>query len=192
MAEHTAATVTGADESQQAFTQRWDSLSDDERQQRAVELFNVTRGSDRKITELHQRIQELETSKESATETTEKAVSNLSDLQGEIAEIRAQKLLVAKQSQMLQRAADHDIDAALAISFAETGDADRTFDLAIAEIERRTQSEVNSRLAQAPVPKSSPSGSQGYDLTRMSQSERDRLPASVRERAFNTYLEETV
>lgn len=135
---------------------------------------------------------ELDAARDSATETTEKAVSSLSDLQSEIAEIRAQKLLVAKQAEMLQKAADHDIDSALAIRFAETTDADGTFELAISEIERRTQTQVNERLGSVPAPKGSPMGESGYDLSRMSQRERDRLPASIRDRAFNDYLTEVV
>ena len=190
MAETADATVTGADEAREAFTDRWESMSEDDRAKAAHEMFAETRGLNKKITSLHDEIGELRDKREAATETTEKAVSSLSDLQSEIAEIRAQKLLVAKQSEMLQRAADNDISPALAISFAATADADATFDLAVSEIERRTQTEVNERLSATPAPKGTPMGESGYDLSRMSQRERDRLPASIRDRAFNEYLQE--
>jgi hypothetical protein len=141
----------------------------------------------RKLKDLQAELDEVKTA---ATEKTEKAVSTLDDLQNEIAEVRAQKLLVAKQSEMLQKAADHDIDAALAIRFAETADSNGTFELAIAEIERRTNAQVNKRLGATPPPKGSPMGPQGYDLTKMTQSERDRLPPSLRDAAFKNYLHE--
>ena len=192
MADNVDATVTGADETRQAFTERWESMTEDDRAKEATDMFSATRGLNRKVSELHAKLDELRGEKATATETTEKAVSSLSDLQSEIAEIRAQKLLVAKQAEMLQKAADHDIDSALAIRFAETTDADGTFELAISEIERRTQTQVNERLGSVPAPKGSPMGESGYDLSRMSQRERDRLPASIRDRAFNDYLTEVV
>ena len=183
-------TDEGVDETKEGFISRWDSQSDDERAKIALGLFADSRGLNRKITDLHAEIKELRGAAEAEAESAEKAVASLSGLQNEIAEIRAQKLLVAKQAALLQKAADHDIDAALAIRFAETADADGTFELAIAEIERRAMLEITKRLAGTPKPTGSPGESMSMpDLSRMSQREINRMPASLREQAFTHYLE---
>ena len=190
MSEIMDTTDEGVDETKEGFISRWDSQSDDERAKIALGLFADSRGLNRKITDLHAEIKELRGAAEAEAESAEKAVASLSGLQNEIAEIRAQKLLVAKQAALLQKAADHDIDAALAIRFAETADADGTFELAIAEIERRAMLEITKRLAGTPKPTGSPGESMSMpDLSRMSQREINRMPASLREQAFTHYLE---
>ena len=187
--ENTDVTELGTDVSQEAFVERWKNQTDEDRDKLAISMFSESRGLNRKITELHDQINELRGEKEAETENAEKAVSSLSGLQNEIAEIRAQKLLVAKQAALLQKAADHDIDAALAIRFAETADADGTFELAIAEIERRAMAEVNKRLGNSPQPKGSPGESMSMpDLSRMSRKEIERMPASLRDQAFEHYV----
>ena len=191
MAVETDVTVTGADETKEAFIERWGNLSDEEREKAGESMFSETRGLNRKVTELHAKLDELRGEKQSATATTEKAVSTLDELRDEIAEVRAAKLLVQKQSAMLARAGDRDIDPKLALAFAETSDPDGVFELAVSEIERRAQSQVNERLSATPVPRSGNLGS-GYNLENMTKAERDRLPASIRDRAFNDYLTEVV
>ena len=189
MSEIMDVTELGTDVSQEAFVERWKNQTEEDRGRLAVSMFSESRGLNRKITELHDQINALRGEKEAETENAEKALSSFSGLQSEIAEIRAQKLLVKKQAELLQKAADHDIDAALAIRLAETGDADGTFELAIAEIERRAQTEVNKRLGQTLKPKGSPGESMSMpDLSRMSRKEIERMPASLRDQAFEHYV----
>jgi chromosome segregation ATPase len=179
-----------ADETRQAFAERWESMSEAERAKTANDMFAATRGLNKKVTSLHAEIGALRSQKDSATEVTEKAVSTFDELKNEIAEVRAQKLLVQKQAAMLQRAADHDIDAALAIRFAETADSDGTFELAIAEIERRTQTGINKRLGAVPAPQGSPG--EPSRMAQMSPAEVARMPKSMQERYWKQQIEEAV
>ena len=135
---------------------------------------------------------ELDAARDSATETTEKAVSTLDELKNEIAESRAIAKLNKVTSELLQRAVDGGLDPKVAISVAGSDDPMASLDAIEAEIDRKADIQVNERLSAVPPPRGTPMGANGFDLSRMSQRERDRLPASIRDRAFNDYLTEVV
>ena len=144
-------------------------------------------GLNRRNGELEKEIGEL---RATVSELSKQRVDTFEGLRDEIAEVKAMRGMVEKQSRMIDKALQFEIDPKLAVAFAETSDADATFELAIAEIERRAVSEVNKRLGQTPKPKGSPGESPGLpDLSRMSQREINRMPASLREQAFTHYLE---
>ena len=181
--------IGGGDDTQQAFAERWEGLSDADRSKEARDLFLSTRGLNRKVTALQAEIGELQGAKQSANETTEKVVSSLSELRNEIAEARAIAKLNKITGELLQRAIDGNLDPKVAVSVAGSDDPIAALDAIEAEIDRKADEQVNTRLGAIPAPKGSPLGESGYDISRMSQNEINRMPPSLRNQAFENYVE---
>ena len=141
----------------------------------------------RKLKEAEKTISDLEGERDGSRE---REINTISDLRTEAAEVKAMRTLVTKQGEMIAKALEHDIDPALAAKFAETSDADATFELAIAEIERRAETKTNERLtANVVTPKR---GDERVDYTQLSAAEIARLPASQREAAFLAQVEKVI
>lgn len=177
------------DDGKRKFLERWDGMSEAERSARAIELWQSQRGETRKNTELSERISTLESERSG---DQEKSANTLEEIRDEVASIRAEKQLVGRQAAMIERALQHEISPELAVQFAATSDSDRTFDLAISEIERKVGREVNARLTQGDAPKAGPSPAHEVDISQFSEAERARMPSGMRDKAFEKYLENTV
>ena len=180
------------DDQERRFIERWNELDNEGRLAQVLEIRKVQSGSDRKTAELLEQVKILQETVESVK--AGKGDTALEGLTNEIATIRAERELLKRQTEMLQRAADHDIDPALAIRFAQDIDANSTFDLAVREIERRTSERVNEQLSRGDIPESSPrpSGLTVQQFNNMSPQERSRLPQAVQDEMFGKAVEEVL
>lgn len=176
------------DEGKRKFLQRWEEMGESERSTRALELWQAQRGETRKVTKLSERLTKLEAEREDGDT---KAVASFEGLRDEIATVKAERALVGRQKAMLERAVKHEMDPALAVEFAATSDADRTFDLAVAEIERRVAREVTDRLTEHDT--SLKAGvADLLDPDRFSTSEISRMPKAIQDKLFQKQVEKAL
>ena len=178
--------ITGVDEKEDRFILRWNGFTDEEKFEHMREIRRIQAGQDRKNSEMEKqhsaevkgRDKKIDELTQEVAALKDRNTNTVEGLTNEIATIRAERELVKRQSEMIQRALDNKIEPALAVKFAETSDANSTFDLAVAEIERRTSERVNERLATG-GPESSPSKQTPLDLSGFTAAEIARMPQNI-------------
>lgn len=182
--------VTDRDGRNEEFRDKWDGWDEEERWQYVEELRRTQSGNDRKVRELVVENKdlkaELETSASKQTSAQQADAATLTDIQQEIATVRAERELVKRQTHMIERALDGGIDPALAVRFAETVDADDTFDLAVDVIEKKVKAGIQSKLldsVEIPTTAGEPSRISWQDIMKMPEAQQRRLPQQVLDRA---------
>ena len=144
--------------------------------------------ADRVRTEYSRKLKDAERANDELRSQLESAKSTdpIDGLRDEIATIRAEKRMLATQADLLQRAVDAEIDPHIAISFAGAADPGGAFDAAVAEIDRRVETKVNSIISKGTPPKAG-TPPDSHDFSKLTQAELQRLPASQRDAAFIRY-----
>lgn len=167
-------------------TEQTEDLTDLEKRIQSAEDKVRTKYS-RQVKDLEAELDELRAKLAAAEGRTVQTVEGLTN---EIATVRAERELVKRQTRMIAKALEGGIDPALAVRFAETADADSTFDLAVAEIERRTKAAVNEKLGGAGGMRESGTerslANMTYqDILRLPADEQRRIPSAVLTRALD-------
>ena len=185
--------VTNRDERNEEFRKKWnEDMTEDERWTYTQELRATQAGQDRKIRELNEDLKATRERLGNITDATDKNRAAESEetkqLLDDLAEFRAQKALIRRQSETLQKAAEARVPLDIALKFAELDDATEIVDRLEQVISERSNQLTNERLAASDPHMTLGDNGGGViswaDILAMSESERRRLPQQIIDKAI--------
>ena len=184
--------VTDRDEREQEFQSKWESWDEDSRLQYVQEIRSTQSGLDRKVRELNEgnkSLQQLvDKFKESGEQNRAQESEEMRAFKNDLDEFRAQKALIRRQAETLQRAAEGQIPLDVALQFAELDDAPALVERLEDVINARANQITNQRLADSDPHMITAGDNAGpitwADIMRMSPGEQKRIPQAIIDRAM--------
>ena len=184
--------VTDRDERNEDFLEKWQDMTAEEQWAYTQELRATQSGQDRKIRTLNEDLkgtQELlDKIKDSADKNTAAESEEMRAFKNDLDEFRAQKALIRRQAETLQRAAEGQIPLDVALQFAELDDAPALVERLEDVINARANQITNQRLADSDPHMITAGDNAGpitwADIMRMSPGEQKRIPQAIIDRAM--------
>ena len=184
--------VTDRDGRNQEFKEKWEAMDSTERWSYVEEMRATQSGLDRKVRTLNEDLKNARETISNVTDATDRSRAAESEetkqLLNDLAEFRAQKALIRRQAETLQKAAEARVPLDIALKFAELDDATEIVDRLEETISERANQLTNERLAASDPHMTNGDGGGGAiswaDILKMSPAEQKRIPQAIVDRAI--------